>query len=83
MNDATTVTMPISEYEKLVKAIEDLQKELDMANEEAAHNTIIVFKKDEQLLAAIDLIKVLIRGWAMEDEAKELFNKILALQDVK
>ncbi len=79
--DPTTVTMPISEYERLMRVQEEQQKDLNTAMEGEAHNANLVSKKDEQLRATLELFRILFQGWSTNEEVIELLNKILSLQE--
>ena len=75
----TTVTMTMVEYNSMLKERDDLLKNLKDARSGESHNGQLFERKQAQLLATLELVQVLVRGWAMEDETRGILNKVLSL----
>ena len=77
--EKTTVTMTMVEYNAMLKERDDLKQKLKDAMAGETHNGQLFDRKQEQLLATLELVPILIRGWATEDEIRGILNKILSL----
>ena len=75
----TTVTMTMVEYSSMLKERDDLLKNLKDARSGELHNGQLFDRKQAQLLATLELVQILARGWVMEDETRVILNKVLSL----
>ena len=62
----TTVTMTMVEYSSMLKERDDLLKNLKDARSGELHNGQLFDRKQAQLLATLELVQILARGWASQ-----------------